>query len=179
MARGDQGAVDGASMKSDTAGGVAGTYRAVASGGLLTSWRLQIGAWGLFALLQLVQLLLALRRESGPWVLSLYVAGFALGSVTAWLVWSSRTVVSPEDVRVKRGFRWRALAWEQIADVPETSRWSATKTITVTTVTGERVALDVPDALRDRFISCAAAHRQRDPGEHGPRTRDTPPQDVQ
>lgn len=157
----------GAGTHGGTAGDMAGTYRAVYSGGVLARWRLQMGAWGLFALLQLVQFLLAVRR--GDWLLALlFVWGAIFASLLAWLVWSNRTVISPDAVRVKRYFRWRRLAWEEVAEVQGASRWSATNNITVKTASGDQVALDVPDELRDRFIAYVAARRRSTNGPGRP-----------
>jgi hypothetical protein len=86
----------------------------------------------------------------------LYAAVAAL-FLTALLAYrSERTVVAPDGIRVKRGLRWRTVAWDGVADVAKPERWTWDRTLRITTQSGEDVRLDVPGALRSDFVACRA-----------------------
>lgn len=52
---------------------------------------------------------------------------------------SERTVVGPDGIRVKRGFRWCAVRWDDVEHVAEPNQWTWDRTLRVTTTAGEDV----------------------------------------
>lgn len=88
--------------------------------------------------------------------------------VWLWLVWgvlAQGTIVTSDGVRVRLLFRSRFLTWDEIASVPEPSKWSPTQMLSVVTTTGEQVRLHVPDQRWADFAAYADAHRST--GRHG------------
>jgi hypothetical protein len=97
-----------------------------------------------------------------------YVSYLLFVAAVIWWARTQRTVVSSDGIRVKRGLSWRTLTWDEVESIPEPSRWSATQMLSVTTTTGERVRLDVPDALWQPFVAYAKAHRPSTSTDGGP-----------
>ena len=94
--------------------------------------------------------------------------GTALGLATAWLR-SQRTVIDPHGLRVKVGWRWRDLPWDEVRSVDAPSRWSPTQVLSVTTTAGEVIATHVPTDLHEDLVVYAAEHRLSRP-PNGDRT---------
>jgi hypothetical protein len=98
---------------------------------------------------------------SGHTLAGLLYAAVATLFVTALLEYrSERTLVAPDGIRVKRGLRWRTVAWDDVADVAKPERWTWDRTLRITTQSGEDVRLDVPGALRSDFVAYANVHRR-------------------
>jgi hypothetical protein len=135
-----------------TAGGVAGEHRV----DRMTLWWL----WGAMAALWSASAVFNLL--GGRVVLGGINAVAAALAVSVVLTSrSERTVVGPDGIRVKRGYRWRTVRWDDVEQVAEPDRWTWDRTLRVTTTAGEDVRLDVPGALRAQFIEYGQAHGLR------------------
>jgi hypothetical protein len=89
--------------------------------------------------------------------------GTGLGLAVAWKLWSQRTVIGPRSLRVKLGWRWRDLTWDEVGLVDAPSRWSPPQVLSVTTTGGEVIATHVPAALHQDVVAFAAEHRSSRP----------------
>jgi hypothetical protein len=92
-----------------------------------------------------------------------YVIGTGVGVAVAWKLWSQRTVIAPRGLRVKVGWRWRDLTWDEVRSMDAPSRWSPTQVLSVTTTGGEVTATHVPAALHQDVVAYAAEHRSSRP----------------
>lgn len=132
---------------------IAGTYRASNTG----IWPAK--ADGLLmivgAALMLFQVALAFseRRRAGVYVVFfvVYALAVSVGSFT-------RTVITPEGVRIHRWLRWRGLPWDQVASVGDYDRWPYPGRLTVITRAGDRVRLHFPAHRLAEFVAYARAH---------------------
>ena len=100
----------------------------------------------------------------------------ALAATMVVLVWvvgrrttRSHTTVAPDALRVQGVVRQVTIPWGRISSVAETSAWSPTQTVMLTTDEGKQLRTDVPDSLREEFVSYARAH-----GMHGASDQTSP-----
>ena len=136
--------------ESPSTGVVSGTHRATRSA--------QFWLWIFFAAVGVAQVVLA--SSNGPhWRASLYVVWAATGLATAWMLWSQRTVIAPRGLRVKAGWRWSDLTWDDVRSVDAPSRWSPTQVLSVTTTDGDVIATHVPADLHQDLVAYVAEHR--------------------
>jgi Bacterial PH domain len=144
--RAGEGAVDGETPADQ----VAGTYRVERSG---LAW-----AWTAFAVLSALQTVL--NAVEGRVVLAV-INTFAVmcGVMIVAGYRSERTVVSPEGIRVRSGWRWRTISWDEVREVAAPDRWTSDRTLRVTTTEGKDIALHVPGRLREALIAYAEEHR--------------------
>jgi hypothetical protein len=91
-----------------------------------------------------------------------YVVGTAVGLCAAWLLWSERTVLGVRSLRVKVGWRWRDLPWDDVQSVDGPSRWSPTQVLSVTTTDGQVIATHVPANLRQDVFPTPRQTGRRD-----------------
>jgi hypothetical protein len=98
-----------------------------------------------------------------------FLIGTGLGLAVAWLIWSQRTVIDPRWLRVKVGWRWRDLIWNEVRSVDVPSRRSPTQVLSVTTTSGDVIATHVPADLHQDLVTYAAEHRSSHP-PNGDRT---------
>ncbi len=100
------------------------------------------------------------------WV-GISLALLASSIVNLWrLRTAGQTIVSPEGLRVRRGFGWRDFSWDEVASIErqrdifghDTGVWLKTEH-------GDAVLLSVPPQLRDALVAYAEANRnERPPG---------------
>ena len=140
--------------------GVAGTHRSAKRG--------PVGVWIGFAACQAFLAVLFYLDGRGSHGAASGI-GTGLGLAVAWKLWSQRTVTAPRGLRVKVGWRWRDLPWDEVRSVDAPSRWSPTQVLTVTTTAGEVIATHVPAALHEDLVAYAAEHRLSGP-PHADRT---------
>jgi hypothetical protein len=129
---------------------VSGTHRSAKRG--------PAGLWVGFATVQAFLAVLSYRDGRGSHAAA-FVIGTGLGLAVAWLLWSQRTVIDAQGLRVKVGWRWRDLTWDEVKSVDAPSGWSPTQLLAVTMTGGEVIATHVPAALHEDLVAYAAQHR--------------------
>jgi hypothetical protein len=95
------------------------------------------------------------------------ISALLLASSTVNLVilrTAGTTTVSPEGLRVRRGFGWRSYTWDEVVSIdrPRTILGYDTG-LTVRTRAGDTVPLAVPPRLRDALVDYREHHRARHP----------------
>ena len=111
---------------------------------------------------------------SGRWLPALANAALAAGA--GWLAWCAprRTVVAPEGLLVRRGFRWPVRPWAAATGAAQATRWEDPPTVRVRLADGGKIVTDIPNDRYDDFIAYAAAHgadlsHDDGPGQDAPR----------
>lgn len=70
-----------------------------------------------------------------------------------------RTVVGPEELRVRPMLRWQTIAWNDVTEVREPGRWDLKPVVAVTIRNGVHLALPhVPVDVADELRQYAEAH---------------------
>jgi hypothetical protein len=135
---------------------VIGTYRPALSPQALF--------WGAIGLGSAVLVVVEGIERKWAWV-GVSVLLLVSSAVSLWRLRTvGHTIVSPSGLRVRRGFGWRDLSWDEVESIDRQRDIFGYDTgVFMKTVDGDAVLLSVPAKLCDALVAYADAHRDRRP----------------